>query len=142
RGQRMPIKTRNLLRGHGQISDRKQPCWICPTLGGGVTPPASPTLGQAAKAQRKKGTRTTLMGSLKRWFTGTLWTMLGLTQLACGGTLEVTRVNSAEEKPNNVWVFFTVKDGEDPVGGLTAGNFEIYEDKRLVSTSESQQKIL
>lgn len=82
------------------------------------------------------------MSSLKRWITGTLWTMLGLTQLACGGTLEVTRINSAEEKPNNVWVFFTVKDGEDPVGGLTAGNFEIYEDKRLVSTSESQQKIL
>lgn len=82
------------------------------------------------------------MGSLKRWLGSPGWALLGLAQLACGGTLEVTRINSAEEKPNNVWVFFTVKDGEDPVGGLTAGNFEIYEDKRLVSTSESQQKIL
>lgn len=61
---------------------------------------------------------------------------------ACGGGLTVTRVNSAEEKPNNVWVFFTVKDGDDPVGGLTAENFEIYEDDKLVSKSESQQKIL
>jgi len=26
--------------------------------------------------------------------------------------LTVTRINSAEERPNNVWVFFTVKGGE------------------------------
>jgi len=67
---------------------------------------------------------------------------LGATQLACGGSLQVTKINSAEEKPNNVWVFFTVKNGEEPVGGLTAENFEIYEDRRLVSKSESQQRIL
>src|SRR5690606_20411145 len=67
---------------------------------------------------------------------------LGSTALGCGGGLTVTRVNSAEEKPNNVWVFFTVKEGEEPVGGLEAENFEIYEDDKLVSKSESQQKIL
>lgn len=82
------------------------------------------------------------MGSLKRLLKLPVWALLGLSQFACGGSLEVTRINSAEEKPNNVWVFFTVKDGEDPVGGLTSGNFEIYEDKKLVSTSESQQRIL
>lgn len=82
------------------------------------------------------------MGSLKRLLNLPVWALMGLTQFACGGSLEVTRINSAEEKPNNVWVFFTVKEGDDPVGGLTSGNFEIYEDKRLVSTSESQQRIL
>ncbi len=59
----------------------------------------------------------------------------------CGG-LTVTRVNSAQEKPNNVWVFFTVKDGDEPVGGLEAEDFDIYEDGKLVSTFESQQQIL
>lgn len=59
----------------------------------------------------------------------------------CGG-LTVTRVNSAQERPNNVWVFFTVKDGEQPVGGLQAEDFKIYEDGKLVSAFESQQQIL
>ncbi len=59
----------------------------------------------------------------------------------CGGGLELSRVNSAEAKPNNVWVFFTVKDGDEPVAGLEAEDFEIYEDDQLVSTFESQQVI-
>ncbi len=60
----------------------------------------------------------------------------------CGSQLEVTRLNSDHQKPNNVWVFFTVeqKDGE-PVAGLTAEDFAIYEDEKLVSTFESQQTI-
>lgn len=75
------------------------------------------------------------------------WKIVSLSALAsaltgCGGGLTLARVNSAEEKPNNVWVFFTVKEGEEPVGGLTEENFEIYEDDKLVSKSESQQKIL
>lgn len=40
--------------------------------------------------------------------------------------LTMTRINSAEKKPNNVWVFFTVEDGEEPVAGLEAEDFEIY----------------
>lgn len=67
--------------------------------------------------------------------------VLGGFATACGG-LTVTRVNSAEDKPNNVWVFFTVKDGEEPVPGLSAESFEIYEDGKLVSSFESQQQIL
>jgi len=74
--------------------------------------------------------RTTAVAFMTVLFTG------------CGGGLTVTRVNSAEDKPNNVWVFFTVKEGEEPVGGLEAEDFEIYEDDKLVSTFESQQKIL
>ena len=56
-------------------------------------------------------------------------------------SLEVTRINSAQQKPNNVWVFFTVEDGEEPVAGLTAEDFEIYEDDKLVSKFESKQTI-
>lgn len=63
---------------------------------------------------------------------------LGLSGCA---SLTVTRINSAEAKPNNVWVFFTVEDGDDPVAGLKAEDFEIYEDNQLVSKFESQQTI-
>lgn len=60
----------------------------------------------------------------------------------CGcSNLMLTRINSAEAKPNNVWVFFTVEDGEEPVSGLTADDFEIYEDNQLVSKFESHQTI-
>lgn len=60
---------------------------------------------------------------------------------ACTGKLQVTRINSEQKKPNNVWVFFTVEDDEEPVGGLTADDFAIYEDEQLVSTFESKQTI-
>jgi len=60
---------------------------------------------------------------------------------ACGGGIKVTRINSEQKQPNNVWVFFTVEKGRDPVGGLEARDFKIYEDGQLVSTYESQQVI-
>ena len=63
------------------------------------------------------------------------------TSLGGCASLDVGRINSAEAKPNNVWVFFTVQDGEEPVAGLTAEDFEIYEDDQLVSTFESRQTI-
>ncbi len=72
--------------------------------------------------------------------TSSLLALLALT--GCGGSLSVTRVNSAQRKPNNVWVFFTVEKGRrDPVGGLTADDFAIYEDGSLVSKFESKQTI-
>lgn len=61
----------------------------------------------------------------------------------CARNLTVSRINSDEKKPNNVWVFFTVeeeKDGE-PVAGLVAEDFDIYEDEKLVSKFESKQVI-
>lgn len=68
---------------------------------------------------------------------------LGLLPLstACSSKLQVTRLNSEQKKPNNVWVFFTVEEGEEPVGGLVAEDFAIYEDEQLVSTFESKQTI-
>jgi hypothetical protein len=62
--------------------------------------------------------------------------------LGCGGGgLRLTKVNSEEKKPNNVWVFFTVEKGDEPVGGLSADEFKIYEDGELVSKFESKQTI-
>ncbi len=60
---------------------------------------------------------------------------------ACGG-LELKRVNSAEQKPNNVWVFFNVKDGKEGVGNLKSDDFAIFEDDKAVSKFESKQEIL
>ncbi|MCB9565882.1 MAG: VWA domain-containing protein [Myxococcales bacterium] len=56
-------------------------------------------------------------------------------------SLNVTHINSAADKPNNVWVFFTVEKGDEPVAGLEADDFEIYEDGDLVSQFESKQTI-
>jgi hypothetical protein len=67
--------------------------------------------------------------------------LCALTLGGCAGGLKVTRINSEEKKPNNVWVFFTVEKGKQPVGGLTAQDFKIYEDDRLVSPYESKQTI-
>lgn len=64
-----------------------------------------------------------------------------LLPMGCSSGLTVTRLNSDHKKPNNVWVFFTVQDGEEPVAGLAAEDFAIYEDEKLVSTFESQQTI-
>lgn len=59
----------------------------------------------------------------------------------CGASLQVTHLKSDAQKPNNVWVFFTVQKGKEPVGGLSAQDFEIYEDDELVSKFESKQTI-
>jgi hypothetical protein len=73
---------------------------------------------------------------------GFLAASLSLLTAACGGGLNVTLINSAQKKPNNVWVFFTVDRGKkDPVGGLSADDFKIYEDGDEVSKFESKQVI-
>jgi len=71
---------------------------------------------------------------------------LGLALLfaaACGGSLKLTKIDSSAQRPSNVAVYFTVdtSDGE-PVAGLTADKFKIYEDGSPVSALESKQTIL
>jgi hypothetical protein len=52
-------------------------------------------------------------------------------------------VQASAQKPSNVAVYFTVDTrGGDPVPGLTAEQFHIYEDDKLVSPFESKQTIL
>ncbi len=59
----------------------------------------------------------------------------------CAGSLRMTLVNSEQRKPNNVWVFFTAEKRDEPVAGLSADQFKIYEDDAVVSPFESKQVI-
>ncbi len=79
--------------------------------------------------------------SLRRGLGWALAAALGSSSMACSSQLQVTRLNSDDKKPNNVWVFFTVEDDEEPVAGLQAEDFDIYEDDQLVSVFESKQTI-
>jgi hypothetical protein len=63
--------------------------------------------------------------------------------VACGGGLKLVHINSSARKPSNVAVYFTVDTwGGQPVPGLTAEKFTIYEDGQKVSEFESKQTIL
>lgn len=68
--------------------------------------------------------------------------LAALALVGCGG-LRVNLVDSAYQRPSNVAVYFTV-DGPDgePIPGLQADDFRIYEDGQLVSEAESQQTIV
>jgi hypothetical protein len=57
--------------------------------------------------------------------------------------LHLTTIKASEQRPSNLAVYFKVetKTGE-PIGGLTADQFRIYEDAQLVSQYESKQTIL
>src|SRR5688500_1811387 len=63
---------------------------------------------------------------------------------ACGGAnLRLEMLDASVQKPSTVAVYFTVDtDDGQPVAGLTAEQFRIYEDGQLVSTFESKQTIL
>ncbi|MGH7271299.1 MAG: VWA domain-containing protein, partial [Polyangiaceae bacterium] len=57
--------------------------------------------------------------------------------------LKLTGIKSTEQRPSNVAIYFKVADHSgDPIGGLTADRFHIYEDGQLVSQYESKQTIL
>src|SRR5689334_13525716 len=61
----------------------------------------------------------------------------------CGGGLQVNLIQAAHHAPSNVAVFFTVDASSgEPVPGLTASDFRIYEDGSLVSVDESRQTIV
>ncbi len=66
---------------------------------------------------------------------------LALVGSACG-SLQVKPLKTSVQKPSNVAIYFTVERGQEPVGGLQADQFRIYEDGKLVSRFESKQAIL
>lgn len=64
--------------------------------------------------------------------------------IGCGPKpLRLTLIDASVQRPSNIAVYFTVEtsDGE-PVAGLTAESFRIYEDGQPVSVLESKQTIL
>ncbi|MBK6576058.1 MAG: VWA domain-containing protein [Sandaracinaceae bacterium] len=68
---------------------------------------------------------------------------LATASVGCGSGLNVNLVDGTHAQPSNVAMFFTVDDAEgEPVGGLAAESFVIYEDDQRVSPSESQQTII
>jgi hypothetical protein len=61
---------------------------------------------------------------------------------SCVG-LELTPIKTASHRPSNVAVYFRIEnEAGDPVSGLNAGQFRIYEDSQLVSLFESKQTIV
>jgi uncharacterized protein YegL len=71
-------------------------------------------------------------------------TLVAIALLGCGGrSLQLTLIDASVQRPSNIAVYFTVetRDGE-PVAGLTADAFRIYEDDQPVSILESKQTIL
>jgi hypothetical protein len=67
---------------------------------------------------------------------------LALLGAGCAG-LQLTPIKMTQQRPSNVAVYFKVQtQSGDPVGGLTADRFRIYEDGQLVSQYESKQTIL
>ena len=57
--------------------------------------------------------------------------------------LQFTMLDASAQRPSNVAVYFTVDTADgDPVPGLTADKFRIYEDGSPVSVLESKQTIL
>jgi hypothetical protein len=63
--------------------------------------------------------------------------------VGCGGRLKLTMIDASVQRPSNIAVYFTVDtDGGEPVAGLTAESFRIYEDDHPVSILESKQTIL
>lgn len=67
---------------------------------------------------------------------------LALALVGCAG-LQPRLVDASVQKPSNVAVYFTVDDRSgEPVPGLSAEQFRIYEDHKLVSRFESKQTIL
>ena len=70
---------------------------------------------------------------------------LVLVMSACGGgnALRLTIIDASIQRPSNVAVYFTVDTAAgEPVPGLTAEQFKIYEDGSAVSILESKQTIL
>lgn len=72
-----------------------------------------------------------------------LFALVSLTALAGCAGLAPRLIDASVQKPSNVAVYFTVDTrGGEPVPGLTAEQFRIYEDEQLVSPFESKQTIL
>jgi hypothetical protein len=67
--------------------------------------------------------------------------LLGST--GCASGLALTPIKSTQSRPSNVAIYFKVQTSSgEPVGGLAADQFRIYEDGSIVSQYESKQTIL
>jgi hypothetical protein len=67
-----------------------------------------------------------------------------LAGIGCGssGTLRVTKVAVATQKPGNVALYLDVRDGGKPVAGLQEKDFRVYEDGKLISPKKGKRALL
>jgi hypothetical protein len=65
--------------------------------------------------------------------------LFALTQAGC---LTLRLVDANVHKPSNIAFYFSVADGIHPVPSMTADQFRIFEDGKIVSAFESKQTIL
>jgi hypothetical protein len=71
-----------------------------------------------------------------------VWVLGALAITGCGG-LQLKLSNASVQRPSNVALYFSVEENNgNPVGGLAAESFKIYEDGQLISVYESKQTIL
>ncbi len=70
--------------------------------------------------------------ALRFSFACTCTCIAAFTLIACEPALRVRRVDSAEEKPANVLLFFRVTAKDSPVPGLQESAFTVSEDERVV----------
>jgi hypothetical protein len=64
--------------------------------------------------------------------------------VGCGssGTLRVTKVAVATQKPGNVALYLDVRENGRPVPGLTEKDFKVYEDGKLISPKKGKRALL
>ena len=83
-----------------------------------------------------------LMSRLRSWLLSCAAGVTLLSGAGCAG-LQLTTIKATQQRPSNVAVYFKVQDAAgEPLAGLTADRFRIYEDDQLVSQYESKQTIL
>lgn len=79
------------------------------------------------------------LSSLKRTL---LTAAMAVAMTGCAG-LKLNLINSSVRRPSNIAMYFSVdRTNGQPVGGLTADRYTIFEDDRPVSALESRQTIL
>jgi hypothetical protein len=67
---------------------------------------------------------------------------LSLTGCSLFGGVHVEAVNASSRKPSNVAVYVAVSDGDEPVTGLEAKNFRVYENGELLAPQQVQRVLL
>jgi hypothetical protein len=67
---------------------------------------------------------------------------LSVTGCSLFGGVHVEAVNASAQKPSNVAVYVAVTDGDEPVTGLEAKNFRVYENGELLPPEQIQRTLL
>ena len=75
---------------------------------------------------------------------GLVFSAAALVAVGCGssGTLRVTKVAVATQRPGNLAFYLDVRDNGRPVPGLQEKDFRVYEDGKLVPPTKGKRALL